>query len=227
MPGWVPKDHVQADDPWWESPDDRDNANPSVRRLRAGWPAIALLALAAVATVLIVQARPTGGPEAGGYISAPGVLTAVAPAQRIAGPRLRGELLDGTAFDSAAWAGHIIVVNFWGSWCPPCRAETPDLVRVANATRGQGVRFLGIDVRDNRSSAQAFVRQYRVPYPSIFDSDNQALLAFRGLPANAVPTTFVLDARGRIAARALGRITGAQLTAVLTTLQGEAPAPAG
>lgn len=227
MPGWVPEDHVEADDPWWGAPDGGDNSNVSVRRLRAGWPAIALLALAVIATVLVVQVWSAGGPEAGGYISAPGVLTAVPPAQRIDGPRLRGELLDGTAFDSAAWAGQIIVVNFWGSWCPPCRAETPDLVRVANATRGQGIRFVGIDVRDNRSSAQAFVREYQVPYPNIFDSDNQALLAFRGLPPNAVPTTFVLDAQGRIAARALGRITGAQLTAVLTTLQGEGPAAAG
>ena len=228
MRNGVPEDHVSAGDPWWDSPDaDPDpSTGASTRRRWAAWPALALLGLAAVAAVFLVQQRPPGGPSAGTYISTPGVLTTVAPAQRLAGPRLRGRLLDGSAFDSAAWAGQIVVVNFWGSWCPPCRAETPDLVRVANATRGEGVRFLGVNVRDNRSSARAFVRQYQVPYPSIFDSDNQALLAFRGLPANAVPTTFVLDRRGRIAARALGRITGAQLAAVLTTLQGETPAPA-
>lgn len=229
MRNGVPEDHVSADDPWWDSAEGADtdgNVGASVRSRWAAWPALALLALAAVAAVFLVQQRQSGGPSAGTYISTPGVLTTVAPAQRLAGPRLRGRLLDGSAFDSAAWAGQIVVVNFWGSWCPPCRAETPDLVRIANATRGQGVQFLGVDVRDNRSSARAFVRQYRVPYPSIFDADNQALLAFRGLPPNAVPTTFVLDRRGRIAARALGRITGAQLAAVLATLQGETPAPA-
>lgn len=224
MPSGLPEDHVLADDPWWDPPDGRRKPRTASRRRRAAIPALALLALAGVAAVFILQARPSGAPSAGSYISTPGLLTTVAPAQRIAGPRLRGQLLDGTRFDSATWAGHIIVVNFWGSWCPPCRAETPELVRVANATHSAGVRFLGVDVRDNRASARAFVRQYRVPYPSIFDSDNQALLAFRGLPANAVPTTFVLDRQGRIAGRALGRITGAQLSAVLATLQGESPA---
>jgi thiol-disulfide isomerase/thioredoxin len=223
MPSGLPEDHVLADDPWWDPPEGRRNGRTSARRRRAAVPAVALFALAAVATLFIVQSQPSGGPSAGSYISTPGLLTTVAPAQRIAGPRLRGQLLDGTRFDSATWAGHIIVVNFWGSWCPPCRAETPELVRVANATRSTGVEFLGVDVRDNRASARAFVRQYQVPYPSIFDSDNQALLAFRGLPANAVPTTFVLDTRGRIAARALGRINAAQLSAVLATLQGESP----
>lgn len=222
MPSSLPEDHVLAGDAFWDA---EPAPSPRPGRRRVLWPVAALVVLAGIAGALTWQASTHSGTGTSSYLAAPGTLKAVAPDQRLPGPRLRGLLLDGTAFDSAPWAGNIVVVNFWGSWCPPCRAETPELVRVANATGNHGVRFLGIDVKDNRASAQAFVRSYHVPYPSIFDTDNQGLLAFRDLPPNAVPTTFVIDRRGRIAARALGRITGAQLTAVLTTLGQEAPAP--
>lgn len=250
MRGSVPDDHVLSGEPWWDDADaspvadtvaaeaPASAAGPGtsaagvpttagrLRGARAWWPLLGLLAIALLAAGLAVYANGSSagpGPTAGAYISTPGLLATVAPDQRVAGPRLRGRLLDGAAFDSAGWAGDIVVVNFWGSWCPPCRAETPELVRVADTTRADGVRFLGVDIRDNRASAQAFTRAYRVRYPSLFDPDSQVGLAFRGLPPNAVPTTFVLDRRGRIAARALGRITAAQLTAVLTTLRGESP----
>jgi len=224
MSGSFPEDHLLAGDADWDPDPPRPSAGS---RRRAVWPLAALLLMAGIAGGLAWRANHTTADEASGYISTPGVLSLVAPDQRLPRPRLRGQLLDGTAFDSSAWTGDILVVNFWGSWCPPCRAETPELVRVANATRDQGVKFLGVDVRDNRASAQAFVRDYSVPYPSIFDPDNQTLLDFRGLPPNAVPTTFVMDRRGRIAARALGRINEAQLTAVLTTLRQERPSPTG
>jgi len=219
LPSSLPEDHVLAGDAFWDA---EQTPAPRPSRRRALWPLAALVVLAGIAGGLTWQAGMTGSQVGGSsYLAAPGALATVAPDQRLPGPRLRGQLLDGTAFDSATWAGNIIVVNFWGSWCPPCRAETPDLVRVAGATGNHGVRFLGIDVKDNRASAQAFVRNYHVRYPSIFDIDNQGLLAFRGLPPNAVPTTFVIDRRGRIAARALGRINSAQLTDTLTTLRQE------
>jgi thiol-disulfide isomerase/thioredoxin len=220
MAGPVPEGHVLAGDADW---DPAPTGAPTHGRRRLWWPLAALLALAAIAGVLAWRAAPTAD-AVSGYIATPGWLSVAAPDQRLASPRLRGELLDGKTFDSASLSGNIIVVNFWGSWCPPCRAETPELVRVANATHDQGVRFMGVDVRDNRASAQAFALSYDVPYPSIFDSDNQSLLAFRGLPPTAVPTTFLLDRQGRIAARALGRINEAQLTAALKTLTQEPPA---
>lgn len=219
MRGSVPEGHVLAGDENWDP--DPSRTQSSTRRA-VGWPLAALLALAGLAAALTWHAS-TSGDGTSGYIATPGVLSVVAPDQRLPGPRLTGRLLDGTAFDSAPWSGNIVVINFWGSWCPPCRAETPELVRVANASLGHGVLFLGINVRDNKASAQAFIRDYSVPYPSIFDPDNQTLLAFRGLPPNAVPTTFVLDRRGRIAARALGRIDAAQLNAALATLTHETP----
>lgn len=142
-------------------------------------------------------------------------------ADRLEAPRLRGELLSGRRFDSAVWTGQVVVVNFWGSWCPPCRAETPELVQVANGWRSRGVRFLGVDVRDERSAAKAFVRQYDVPYPSLFDGDGTVTLAFRNVPPSAVPATFVFDRKGRIAARAFGRVTALGLEAVLRRVSRE------
>lgn len=222
----LPEDHTRSNDIWWE-PDETDTG-PDVSAVggtdaglhlsrRAAWSLGLLLVggAAAGATLLALSRDGEGGP---GYIRGAGVLSLLEPAQRRPAPRLRGELLDGSAFDSARWGGSIIVVNFWGSWCLPCRAEAPDLVRVANETRTRGVQFLGVDIRDDRAGAQAFVRNYAVPYPSLFDPDGKIVLAFRGLPPNAVPTTIVVDRRGRIAARALGRITADALTGILAGL---------
>lgn len=217
----LPEGHAMADDPWWgdsTSPEGKKPRSGSPRRLL--WTVIGLLVLAALGVGVTLVAR-SGGSDTQGYITTPGILQVVTPEQRVSAPGLSGELLDGTTFSTAGWTGHIIVVNFWASWCAPCRKETPELVQVANATRSTGVEFLGVDIRDDRSSATAFAQNYRQPYPSLYDPDAQIQLAFRGLPPNAVPTTFVFDRHGRIAARALGRITGAQLDAVLATLTSE------
>lgn len=224
MPTTLPEGHAQSEDPWWDTPPPEPGTKTSHRRRRAWWPLIALALLATAAGALSMRANQR---THSGYLVAPGTLSTVAPDQRIPGPLLRGELLDRSPFDSSDWAGHIVVVNFWGSWCPPCVAETPGLTTVATANYDSGVRFLGVDVRDDRASATAFTRRYHVPYPSLFDPSGQQALAFRGLPPNAVPTTFVIDRRGRIAARALGRINANQLTAVITTLRQEDPQKLG
>lgn len=215
MTSWLPEGHVDADADWYVESD------PGGERRARAWPLVVGVAVAVALAAVVLVAGRSGSSPIGAYTKTPGVLVTVPAQQRVPGPMLRGELLDGSRFDLAAWQGQILVINTWGSWCPPCRAETPELVRVANATRSQGVRFLGIDVRDNRAAAKAFVRQYRVPYPSLFDPDSRVSLQFRGLPPNAIPTTVVYDRRGRIAARAIGRITEPQLTAVLRRLQAE------
>ena len=220
----LPQDHVLSEDDYWE---EASAVTDSVvrptgwRRLR--WPILIVCVLVGAAVIVSVKGtlHEGAGGQTSGYLSTPGLLSTVAPDQRLRGPHLQGELLDGSHFDSSAWVGHIVVINFWGSWCAPCRAETPELVRIATNPRWNDVNFIGVDVRDNRESARSFVNQYHVPYPSVFDDSNKTALSFRGLPPNAVPTTFVLDQQGRIAARALGRITGEQLTAVLTTLEQE------
>ena len=122
------------------------------------------------------------------------------------------ELLDGRRFDQSDLIGTVSVVNVWGSWCGPCRTEAPDLVRVARRL-GDRVNFLGINVRDNPASAQAFERAFEIPYPSVHPDDaGTAILAFDGaLTAAAVPSTVVLDEQGRVAARAVGPVDAATL----------------
>lgn len=136
--------------------------------------------------------------------------------QRTAAPVLKGTTLDGDTLALSDWEGAIVVINVWGSWCGPCRAETPDLVRLANETRDRGVRFLGVDTRDNLSSAQAFVEKFKVPYPSLFDDDGQALLPFRGvIPTAVIPSTVVVGRQGHIAARIIGPVTYTTLNGLL------------
>lgn len=135
---------------------------------------------------------------------------------RVKAPALEGASLNGDQLALSDWAGEIVVINVWGSWCAPCRAETPDLVRLAHETEDQGVRFLGVDTRDNLSSAQAFTEKFKVPYPSLFDEDGQTLLPFRDvIPTAVIPSTVVVDRQGRIAARIIGPVTYTTLKGLL------------
>lgn len=113
-----------------------------------------------------------------------------------------GTTLDGQTLRASDFAGAVTVVNFWASWCGPCRAEPDVLERAWRDWKGRGVRFLGINIRDTKVDAGAFVDEYNVTYPSIFNPDASIAARFR---LTVPPSTFVLDERGRIA----GRITGA------------------
>jgi thiol-disulfide isomerase/thioredoxin len=117
--------------------------------------------------------------------------------KRPAAPQLSGELLEGGRYDLSQDRGQVVVINFWGSWCAPCRAEIDDLERVYQATKDRGVRFLGINVRDDRDKAKAF-HQGKVTYPSVIDPSSKLALDF-DIPPNTIPATIVLDREGRIA----------------------------
>jgi thiol-disulfide isomerase/thioredoxin len=149
-------------------------------------------------------------------------LTLYPAGARTAAPDIRGATLTGGQLALADLRGEVVVVNVWGSWCNPCRAETPDLVRVAAATKAQEVRFVGIDTRDNPDAARAFVRAFKVPYPSIIDRDGNVLLNFNGIiPAYAVPSTLVIDPAGKIAARMIGRIGYSTLLGIVHDILAE------
>jgi thiol-disulfide isomerase/thioredoxin len=153
-------------------------------------------------------------------------LTRWAPPDRPGLPELSGRTLDGGRLDVAAWRGRVVVVNTWGSWCAPCRKEAPELARAWNETNGAGVRFVGIDTRDNDAAARMFVKEFRIGYPSLVDDDGRLMLAFgRAIPVSAVPTTVVVDRQGRIAARIIGPVTYATLRGLIddTLAEGEAP----
>lgn len=106
------------------------------------------------------------------------------------------------------YTGKVVVLNIWGSWCGPCRAETAALEAVQQETKAAGVQFLGINVRDQRDAARDFLHNFKVSYPSLFDPSGRVLLALSGFPRSVVPSTIVIDRRQRVAAvflTALGR----------------------
>lgn len=136
--------------------------------------------------------------------------------ERVPLPPVEGPTLDGERFTLSSLAGKVVVINVWGSWCGPCRAETPDLVRLANRYADRDVRFVGIDIRDDTAAAQAFARSFQVPYPSIEDPSGQLLLTLRDVvPTSVVPSTVVVDRRGRVAARVIGPVTHTTLKGIL------------
>ncbi len=181
------------------------------RRMRVAGIALAALALAGCASADGVAGQVGDA----GYIAGDGIVTEIAPEQRAQPAAFAGPLVDGGEFDSAELDG-VTLVNFWYAACPPCRIEAPVLAEL-HAELGDEVDFLGVNTRDGAAQAAAFEEQFGVDYPSILDDETaSAQLAFTGIVApNAVPSTLILDADGRVAARVSGAVTD---TSILSTL---------
>lgn len=131
-------------------------------------------------------------------------------------PTLSGRTITGDTLSLRELRGHVVVLNVWGSWCAPCRAEAPDLAAISKETEPRGVRFVGIDVRDNPAAGRAFERNYGISYPSFDDRNGLVLAQFTGiLPVGAVPSTVVADRAGVIRARVVGRVDGKVLRGLI------------
>lgn len=144
----------------------------------------------------------------------------IAIADRVAAPAMRGELMGGGTFDLAQHRGEVVVVNFWASYCPPCRTEAPELEKVLAATRDQGVTFIGVNVHDQRDPANAYLADIKPTYGSIFDPSASLALDF-DVPPNSIPATLVIDKAGRIAAVMRSEVDQALLEPVVRELLAE------
>jgi thiol-disulfide isomerase/thioredoxin len=130
-------------------------------------------------------------------------------------------LVGGARVDVAALRGGPVVVNVWGSWCAPCKAEQPLLERVAADTRSRGVRFVGLDIREpGPTSPRRHVARFKVTYPSIYDPAGRLLPRFP-VAARTIPTTYVLDRAGRVAAYVYGGVDEQTLRALLDRVLAE------
>jgi thiol-disulfide isomerase/thioredoxin len=196
-------------------------------RPRAGAKRSSLVrfAIATIAVFAPAACSAMGGNEPG-TASADGTTTILAVGQRIELPDIRGTTLAGKSFSLAAYRGKVVVLNFWASNCGPCRIETPALQLLAGAISARGVQFVGVDTREtDLNAARAFLRNvggHGTPYLNLADPDGAVALAFSGsLPPNAIPSTLLIDRRGRLAVRIIGPTTQPRLEAVLAPLISE------
>jgi thiol-disulfide isomerase/thioredoxin len=138
-------------------------------------------------------------------------------------PDFTGTTLTGSQLRFAAYRGKVVVLNFWGSWCVPCREEAPTLAVLSEKFQPDGVQFLGIDENDNAASAEAFAHSFGIKYPSVSDPGYVITQDFSSAVAiSGTPTTLVVDRSGRIAGAVFGTTTYSELNAILTNVTGKA-----
>jgi thiol-disulfide isomerase/thioredoxin len=173
------------------------------------------IAAVLAATLIVVACARTGADEptrsAGqvGYPTVPRNLTRIPPEQRLELPIVSGPALGSNrTISSQDYRGKVVVINVWGSWCPPCRKEAPDL-QAASVETKDSAQFIGITSKDyDPAPAEAFVRSFQITYPSIYDPNGKVLLAFAGeLPPSAIPSTMIIDRQGRLAVRVLSEVS--------------------
>jgi len=180
----------------------------------------ALLALSFLAACSQTSTHTSGELS---YVAGDGSTVYLASDKRGGVVTLSGRTLDDTNLSTQKWLGQVVVVNMWASWCGPCRSEATALANSFKELNPLRVQFVGLNTRDGKAAAQAFNNRFPTGYPSIQDQDGQLILRFGNLGPAATPSTIILDAKGRIAARILGPVTQAQLRGiVLAVLQDKA-----
>jgi thiol-disulfide isomerase/thioredoxin len=172
----------------------------------------ATLALAASLALTACDAGPIGQntPASNGqsFVSGSSGTTVYGARSGPAAPPVSGTTLTGHKLTLAQYRGHVVVMNFWGSWCTPCRAEAPVLASLDRRFSTSGIRFLGVDIRDSPATAEAFLQDFHISYPSLNDPGDEIALDFRNtVPPAGIPTTLVIGPDGRITARVVGEVS--------------------
>ena len=179
-------------------------------------PAITACVAVCIGLLALTACSGSDSEADSGFVAGDGSLVVIDEAQRKPAPDITGTTLEGEQFSLSALKGNITVLNVWASWCAPCRAEAPVLEKVWKAQQGNDVRFIGLDTRDSDTAARAFIRRFGITYPNVIDRDGALQLRFSDtLPPQAIPSTIVIDAEGRVAARALGKISESTLLGMI------------
>lgn len=195
---------------------------PALPALPALLPALLLAPLLAAGCAGTDAARTGPGGTDSRYVAGDGTTEVIEPAKRKAAPPITGTTFDGAAYRLADHRGKTVVINFWASWCAPCRAESPALEQVYQEHKSKGVEFLGVNIKDGRENAKAFLRNVKTTYPNLYDQPGEIALGFRDtVPPNAIPSTIVVDRKGKVAARIIGPTTLSALRRLVSRVAAE------
>ena len=180
--------------------------------VRLGLVGVAML----VGTFVWLQLQQSGGTRGSDITTANYQAHAIRghrPAPDFEMPGLTG----GGSISLEEFRGRVVVLNFWASWCGPCRLEAPDLQATWEAYRDRGVQFLGVNYRDNEAAARAFIDEFGITYPSVYDPAGKLAFDYRLF---GVPTTFIIDGQGQIRFQFTGYLNGHVLRGALDDVAG-------
>lgn len=178
------------------------------------------IAASVVAATLALSSCSSSGNSADYHFTgAQQVGTLIPVADRKPVPDFGGALLSGGKYDLSHYAGKAVVVNFWGTWCPPCVVETPQLETVYQRYRNKDVSFVGVDIKEgSRDAPRSFVADHHIDYPMIYDETGETALRMGNIRVQATPFTVLLDEKHRVAGVYTAPLTPKDLEPMLDKL---------
>jgi peroxiredoxin len=121
------------------------------------------------------------------------------------------DLIGGGTFNLASTRGNVVVLNYWASWCAPCRTEAPQFDLLYRQIKSRGVDFYGIDTKDAKGNAESFVKDYDISYPIVYDELGETAIRLGNLPTVNLPFTVLIDKHGKVAAVYIIRLSAKDL----------------